>query len=66
MHQHSNIGVPEEEEKKEGTEKIYEEIRVENLPSIGKQIVNQLQEEQTVQYRINPRRNVTRDILLKL
>ena len=32
------IGVPEEEEKK-GTEKIFEEIRVENLPNMGKEIV---------------------------
>ena len=40
MHQHSIIGVPEEEEKKKGTEKIFEEIRVENFPNMGKEIVN--------------------------
>ena len=34
------IGVPEEEEKKKGTEKIYEEIIVENFPNTGKEIVN--------------------------
>ena len=34
------IGVPEEEEKKEGTEKIFEEIIVENFPNMGKEIVN--------------------------
>ena len=33
------IGVPEEEEKKKGTEKIFEEIIVENFPNIGKEIV---------------------------
>ena len=33
------IGVPEEEEKKEGTEKIFEEIIVENFPNMGKEIV---------------------------
>ena len=31
------IGVPEEEEKKKGTEKIFEEIRVENFPNMGKE-----------------------------
>ena len=35
------IGVPEEEEKKKGTEKIYEEIIVENFPNMGKEIVSQ-------------------------
>ena len=38
------IGVPEEEEKKKGTEKIFEEIIVENFPNIGKEIANQVQE----------------------
>ena len=33
------IGVPEEEEKKKGSEKIFEEIIVENFPNIGKEIV---------------------------
>ena len=41
------IGVPEEEEKKKGTEKIFEEIIVENFPNMGKEIVNQLQEAQS-------------------
>ena len=41
------IGVPEEEEKKKGTEKIFEEIIVENFPNIGKEIVNQVQEAQS-------------------
>ena len=60
------IGVPEEEEKKKGTEKIFEEIIVENFPNMGKEIVNQVQEVQRVQYRINPRRNMPRHILIKL
>ena len=41
------IGVPEEEEKKKGTEKIFEEIIVENFPIMGKEIVNQVQEAQS-------------------
>ena len=35
------IGVPEEEEKKKGSEKICEEIIVKNFPNMGKEIVNQ-------------------------
>ena len=34
------IGVPQEEEKKRGSEKIFEEIIVENFPNMGKEIVN--------------------------
>ena len=36
------IGVPEEEEKKKGTEKILEEIIVENFLKMRKEIVNQV------------------------
>ena len=42
-----NIGVPEEEEKKKASEKIFEEIIVENFPNMGKEIVNQVQEAQS-------------------
>ena len=59
------IGVPEEEQKR-GTEKIFEETIVENFPNMEKEIVNQVQEAQRVQYRINPRRNMQRHILIKL
>ena len=41
------IRVPEEEKKK-GTEKIFEEIIVDNFPNTGKEIVNQVQEAQRV------------------
>ena len=60
------IGVPEEEEKKKRSEKIFEEIIVENFPNMGKEIVKQVQEVQRVPYRINPRRNTPRHILIKL
>ena len=39
---HTNIriiGVPEEEEKKKGSEKIFEEIIVKNFPNMGKEII---------------------------
>ena len=41
---HTNIliiGVPEEEQKKKGYEKIFEEIIVDNFPNMEKEIVNQ-------------------------
>ena len=60
------IGVPEEEEKKKGSEKIFEEIIAKNFPDMGKEIVNQVQEVQRVPYRLNPRRNMPRHILIKL
>ena len=60
------IGVPEEKEKKKGTEKIFEEIIFENFPNMGKEIVNHVQEAQRVPYRINPRRNMPRHIVIKL
>ena len=59
-------GVPEEEKKKKGTEDIFEETIVENFPNMGKEIVNQVQEAQRVPYRINPRRNTPKHILIKL
>ena len=42
-----SIEVPEEEEKKKGYEKIFEEIIVENFPNMEKEIVNQFQEAQS-------------------
>ena len=59
-------GVPEEEEKKKGYEKIFEEIIVENFPNMEKGIVYQVQEARRVPYKINPRRNTPRHILIKL
>ena len=60
------IGVPEEEEEKKGYEKIFEEIIVENFPNMEKEIGIEVQEEQWVPYKINPRRNTPRHILIKL
>ena len=55
-------GVPEEEDKKKGHEKILEEIIVENFPKIATQV----QETQRVPNRINPRQNTPRHILIQL
>ena len=58
-------GVPEED-KKNDHEKILEAIIAENFPKMGKEIVTQVQETQRVPHRINPRRNTSRHILIKL
>ena len=57
------IGVQEEEEKKKGYEKVFEEFIVENFPNMEKEILDQSQETQRVLYKINPRRNMPRHIL---
>ena len=66
---HSNIriiGVSEEEDKNKDHEKILQELTVENVPKIGKEIITQVQETQRVPNRINPRQNTPRHILIKL
>ena len=66
---HSNIrfiGVPEEEDKKKDLEKILEEIIVENIPKMGKEIATQAQETQRVPNRINSRWSTPKHILIKL
>ena len=60
------IGVPEGEEREKGPEKMSEEIIVENFPNMGKEIATQVQEVQRVPYRINPRRNMPKHIVIKL
>ena len=49
------IGVPEEEDKKKGHEKILKQIIAENFPKMGKEIITQVHETQRVPNRINPR-----------
>ena len=60
------MGVPEEEDRNKGHEKILEEITVENLPKMAKEIATQVQETQRIPNKINPRRNIRRHILIKL
>ena len=66
---HSNIWIiadPEEEEKKNGYEKIFEEIIVWNFCNIEKEIVSEVEEVQSIPYRVNSRRKMPRHILIKL
>ena len=60
------IGVPEEEEREKGPEKIFEETIVKNFPNMGKEIATQVQEAQRVPGRLNPRRNMPRHTVIKL
>ena len=66
MHQHSNYRGPGRIRGKERVCGMFEEVIVENFPNVGKEIVSQVQEAQRVPYRINPRRNTPRHILVKL
>ena len=58
------IGISEEETNK-GYEKFFEEIIVENLPNMEKEIANQVQEAQSP-IQDKPSRNTQRHILIKL
>jgi len=60
------IVVPEGEQREKEPKKIFEKIRADNFPKLGKEIVNQVQEAQSVPVRINPRRNTSRHIVIKL
>ena len=43
-----------------------EEIIAENFPNMGKERLNQIQEVQRVPSRINPRKNIPRNTVIKL
>ena len=66
MYQHLNYRGPRRRRKKKGYKKNFEEIIVKNFPNMEKEIVNQVQAAQRVPYRIRPRRNKPRHMLIKL
>ena len=55
MSQQSNHRSPRRRRQKERPEKILEEIIIEKLPKMGKEIATQAHETQRVLNRINPR-----------
>ena len=59
------IKVPEGEDREKGTEKIFQEIMAKNFPNMVKEPLTQIQEVR-VPYKINPRRNTPRHIIIKL
>ena len=58
--------MPEGEEREKGTEKIFQEIIAENFPNMGREALTQIHEGQRVPYKIHPRRDTPRHILIKL
>ena len=66
MHQHPYYRSARRRREREGDRKIFEQIIAENLPNMGKEPLTQIQEAQQVPYKINPRRNTPRHILIKL
>ena len=63
------IGVPEEEDKKKGHEKILEKIIAKNFPKMKKEIMKKKHpkfKKYRVSNRLNPRQNTRRHILIKL
>ena len=65
MHQHPHYRGTRRRREKE-PEKVFEEIIAENFPNMAKESFTQIQEAQRVPYKINPRRNTPRCILIKL
>ena len=49
-----------------GPEKIFEEIIAVDFSNLGKEAVTQVQEVQRVPYRLNPKRNTPRHIIIKM
>ena len=60
------IGIPEGGEREKVPEKIFEEIKSKNFPNMRKEIVNHVQEAQRVPDSINPKRNTSRHMVIKL
>ena len=46
--------------------KIFEEITAENFANVGKETLTQVDEARRIPYKINPRKNTARHILIKL
>ena len=55
-----------QKKKRERRQKKYSKIIAENFPHMEKEPLTQIQEAQRVPYKINPRRNTPRHILIKL
>ena len=55
-----------EEEEEQETENLFETIMKENYPNLAKEIDIQVQEAQRVPKKLDPRRNTSRHIIIKL
>ena len=66
MHQHSNYRGPRRRREQERVCEIFWKDYSWKFPQHEKEIVNQVQEVQRAPYRVNPKRNMTRHMLIKL
>ena len=66
MHQHSHNRGPRRRRERESTWEIFEEIIVDNFPTMWKEVATQVQEAQRDPGRRNPSRNPLRHIVIKL
>ena len=61
------IGVPEGEEEEQEIENLLEKIIKEKTPDLAKEIdFQEVQETQTVPYKLDPKKNTPRHIIIKL
>ena len=58
--------MPKGEEREKGAEKTFEEKIAKNFPKMGEEPLTQIQEALREPYKIKPRRNTPRHILIKL
>ena len=61
------IGVPEGKEEEQEIENVFEQIMKENFPNLAKEIdFQEVQEDQRVPKKLDPRRITARHIIIKL
>ena len=66
MHQHPYYRGARRRRERQGDRNHIPRIIAENFPNVGKEPLTQIQQAQRVPYKINPRRNTPRHILIKL
>ena len=60
------IGIPEGEEDEQGIENLFEKVMMENFPNLMREKVTQVQEEQRVPIKRNPKRPMERHIIITM
>ena len=60
------MGMPEEVEREQGIENLFEEIMTENFPNLVKEINIQIQEAQRVPNKMNAKRLTPRHSIIKM
>ena len=62
---HNNSSITEvPEERKKGTEDVFDEIMAENFPNLGKETDVQIQEAQRVRKKLNPKRPTLKHVII--